>query len=584
MSVQRSVVLILVTTFIVFQIRLTLSLADDPYIPSTLWWLIALGIASYAFFIFTVPIFWLRAALVARRRAISRRVAIAGEVDRAPPSTIHVDASYAADLAHDPLVIALRWSRGRRRAQVSILLLYGAILLALPFLPLPSPFSFLSAPNFSDSGLPLPLAYPFVFIGLFSVLFALVVLIWGAIARARPPRPRIIFSADGIQAYPRFGRRRTLRWEEARLLEALYAPFPVRQYILYGPRGRFVRWTDYLPSGANFMQRSALTPDGITQEEMAVRLESALATVIARTGLTPRTLDPRLQEPTPAPKQGLLRRIGMIIAATVAIVFLAPIFIALLGFPLGLGVYALIQQPFSGPLFNLASGAALASGGALLVLWLLVELVYTLVQSRVASAKTLPGQELLDFTDVHQEYELVLPQPWRQAAFSFLILLLLVCGCAIGVIGQVMSSQAPGGDVSASSDTSPIMLPIVFLGFISAALLLARLRDGVRTIKRIRADAMGLHFSHARIAYDLQWEQIDALHVRVAKGRPISYSARAEMARKSIEWSATARAGKPSAGNAPITAATLAALIEQRTGIAPMQVDGLGKPTPPQQA
>ena len=60
----------------------------------------------------------------------------------------------------------------------------------------------------------------------------------------------------------------------------------------------------------------------------------------------------------------------MIIVATVAILFLAPIFIALLGFPLGLGVYVLIRQPFSEPLFNIASGAALASGGALLVLWL----------------------------------------------------------------------------------------------------------------------------------------------------------------------------------------------------------------------
>jgi hypothetical protein len=582
--VAIAAVVLVFLAFVTFQIRLTFSLMESPYIPSTPWWLIALGIASYAFFIFTVPISWLRAALVARRRAISRRVAITGEVDRVPPSTIRVDTSYAADLAHDPLVIAWRWSRGRRRAQVIFLLLYGAILLALPFLPLPPPFSPLVPYDSPSSSVPLPLAYPFAFLGAFSVLFALVVLVHGLITRNRPARPRIIFTADGVQEYLRFGRRRALRWEEARLLEARYDAFPLQQYILYGPRGRFVQWTDYLPSGAAFMQRSALTPDGITQEEMAIRLQSALGTVAARTGLSPRAFDPRLREPAPAAKQGLLRRIGAVIVASVAIAFLAPIFIALLGFPLSLGVYVLIRQPFSEPLFNIASGAALASGGALLVLWLLVELVYALVQSRFASAKPLPVEEPPDFTDIHQEYELVLPQPWRQVALSFLIPLLLTCGCAIGIIGQNVAPRAPSSDVSASSATSTVMLLIGLLGLISAALFLGRLRDGVRTIKRIRADAQGLHFSHGRIAYDLQWGQIDAFHVRVAKGRSISYSAKAEIARKSIEWNATARTGKPSAGNAPLTAATLAALIEQRTGIAPTQVDGLGKPTPPQQA
>jgi hypothetical protein len=157
-------VLVLVTAFIVFQIQLTLSLADDPYIPPTPWWLIALGLAGYAFFIFTVPISWLRAALVARKRATNRRAAIDGDLSRVPLSTIRVDASHAADLSHEPLVVAWRWSRGRRRAQVIILLIYGVILVALPFLPLPAPFSTIVPYDSPNSSVPLPLAYPFAFL------------------------------------------------------------------------------------------------------------------------------------------------------------------------------------------------------------------------------------------------------------------------------------------------------------------------------------------------------------------------------------------------------------------------------------
>jgi hypothetical protein len=89
-------------------------------------------------------------------------------------------------------------------------------------------------------------------------------------ALARPTG--VVLNADGVLWRTEWGRRRFVRWEDARLFEAGMRRLSDRRYILYGSRG-YVRIEDFtsvltvsLPGNR---AQQVYEPDGISQDDPA---------------------------------------------------------------------------------------------------------------------------------------------------------------------------------------------------------------------------------------------------------------------------------------------------------------------------
>jgi hypothetical protein len=73
-----------------------------------------------------------------------------------------------------------------------------------------------------------------------------------------------------------------------------------------------------------------------------------------------------------------------VFAAVVAIALVAPFVLALLGLPLGLGVYVVVQQPFADPVLTMVCAATLITAGALAIVWPLKAILTALIHRRDA--------------------------------------------------------------------------------------------------------------------------------------------------------------------------------------------------------
>jgi hypothetical protein len=123
-----------------------------------------------------------------------------------------------------------------------------------------------------------------------SILLILPPLLIGTLGRCWPTDTRgrpygLSAGSDGVLYYPRAGKRRLIRWEEMRLLEATArGSFPEERwtYRLYG-QSAIAEWSDVRPS--NWVSV------GLPTWEFLERHQALLDMIAARTGLTPRTFD-----------------------------------------------------------------------------------------------------------------------------------------------------------------------------------------------------------------------------------------------------------------------------------------------------
>lgn len=138
-------------------------------------------------------------------------------------------------------------------------------------------------------------------LGLF-LPFSLYLLYW-AIPSVLGRRPGVQVTHDGIATRQLWGRERTVRWDEARLLE-ITAPrrfglmAPHRTFRLYGPHSVAV-WRDELRPLSDY-RFDLFEPDRPYRFQVRERMDALFAYVVKRTGLAPRTFSWRLTDAAPA--------------------------------------------------------------------------------------------------------------------------------------------------------------------------------------------------------------------------------------------------------------------------------------------
>jgi hypothetical protein len=496
---------------------------------------------------------------LARRRAQIRSRAIEGAPEEIPLSTIAVDISQAPDVRNEPLVLAWHLAGGRRwlmQGTLVFLLLFSVGELFLV------PWLFFTLESLvPQDPTSLVASGSMLVIALCGLLLALSLCVLLAIDHPLLRPSTVTFSADGVQERTRWGRRRTVRWEQARLLEVRFAQAPFKEYVLYGAQGTFVRWVDWLPSTAlGRIQHSGFTPLHASQEEMARSLRGALALVAHSTSLFPRTFERRLQVEAPSAElstPGERRRITSV--PQIILVLLLVLFFA--GVPLAAGAYVLIEGPIEDPTLNLISGELIALGGGLLVGWLGVGALV----ARLRQPQTPPDLDLEPLTDEQanpgQTYELVLPQAWPEAVLSFFIPLLIGGGGVVGVVGLAL---APG-TLNPQWHLTVVLLSMC--GLLGVAAFAARLPTGLRSITRIQATPQGLRSIERRKRLFIPWEHMESVRVKTIKGRPTTYAASADQGRMTLEWSATTMPARQHDGSTAISAAALAYLVGQRAGV-----------------
>ena len=180
-----------------------------------------------------------------------------------------------------------------------------------------------------------------------------------------------------------------VRWEDARLLEVGLENNQYRQYSIYAANGAFARWMDYLPTGAigatSLERTSWYMPDSGSNEDMSRRLREALALVAARVGLAPPTFVGGLKEKTTTTEPRTVPIGGLLFIVVFLLILLSvgAFILGLLAIPLLAGLYLIIQQPL--PFLSLLSGGTLALGGALILVWIPVDILWRLLPSRAAS-------------------------------------------------------------------------------------------------------------------------------------------------------------------------------------------------------
>jgi hypothetical protein len=527
---------------------------------SALLWRVLMPACAGAIIIFLFLRVFSREMVIARWRAGIRRRAIDGTPDDMPVATIAVETSHAPDNTQEPLVLAWRLSAGRRwsiRATLLFLLLIclGNLVLAYWLLFSLSPRLF----KVLDPTVAIAIGV-LTILALGGLLLALSAFVFVTLDHPFTRPSTVTFSGDGVHERTRWGGRRTVRWEQARLLEVRFASAPFKSYLLYGADGTFVRWFDSLPSTFyGTLHRSGFTPIGISDDEMARRLRDALVLIANATGLRPHTFEKRLQaDPSSAalPIPVARRRAGVVSL----LILLLPLLLVFVGFPLGVGIYVLIGRPVTDVTLNLVSGTFLVLGGVLLLGWLCVDALRARLR-RQTLARTDPL--LLSDTqlDAPHTYDLLLLQSWHEAALTFLIPLLLCSGGVFGLLGMIEA----GRGLDPQWTMTVVLLGVYAVA--SAAALAARLRIGLRSVTRIQATPEGLRSHSKRQRLFTPWQQVESMRMKTIQGRPSSYAASADQGRMIIEWNANAPPARPRDGNIAVGAAALAQVIERRAGV-----------------
>jgi hypothetical protein len=533
-------------------------------------------------------------ALAAFRRARARRRALAGDLSAMPAAAFTADPALAPSLASEPLVIMWRPHRAIQRAVWLIALLtigldaviiYGARQIMSVKLPIPI--------NTNSFWLRLAI------VSAALLLLALHLAILLAAPLALRLRTGVVFTDTEIREHTRWGWRRSLRWEDARLFEVDAVQALDRRYTLYGARGA-VSWRDDIPAydSEAIQQRDHenYVPDKITTAEMSRRLRAALSLVAARTGLQPRTLGPSLQRIATGarPKAPPLRlgRLRLLPSESFGEALLSGLVLPLFFLPAALGVAFVAWPPSTSPAVNLMSGLALVAASQILLVAIALSLSGGVRRARQVAEEGAAPPDL----SAGATYVLPLPGSYLQRRWSVALGLLLFIGGIPGIILlclvcaeylSVLFFPARVTALIASFPRTPGAFIVAALSFCAGAIGLWLLCVALATNKpwrrQVKATADGLYIENGAITRSLSWDAIETLTLITVGPTPKTYHLTGDTGKVSLSWPAQADARLASAPKdaALLAPEDLAALIERQPGVR-RRIRVIGMPEPPQ--
>ena len=240
----------------------------------------ALAQMDWSFLLFCLSSAGMGAMLVqhanqGREREQLRALALAGDARAMPQAAIKPPLAPPPDATHQPL--ALLWRPARLPWLPVTVLLFMAITL-----------TFALAALLALAVFP---AFPLLLLALGAALVALEIgwFVWWW-ARRRRSSYGVVATGEGIRWLPPHKAEIFIPWDEARLFEVWRVRAidgQVSGYALMSARA-LVEWRDYPPANA------PAAADGASYEEMVRRSQAIVQTIIARSGLTPRTCEPAL--------------------------------------------------------------------------------------------------------------------------------------------------------------------------------------------------------------------------------------------------------------------------------------------------
>lgn len=534
-------------------------------------------------------------AYYAQRRKWMRRCALKGDPSVMPLAKAEPDASKAPVHSAEPLEVVWRVApKARRNARWGVAFVGVWMLIAVGL----SVFVALIPPeptSYESYFITWPIAitnhqfmwYVLPFMQLLYPLLLLALVLPQALAFPTG----ISVSDDGMLWRTEWGRRRFLRWEDARVFEAGMRRLSDRRYILYGKRG-YVRLEDYTTivevSMPGAKSQPTYEPDSVSQDEMTRRISATLNIIAARTGLPLRTPyislrrkaqsgAPLVQPAAHAPSS-TERRWPALLAFAITSILVGAGFIAL-------GAVIILWPLSSAPILNMVGGVAYGVLGLLTILYGTVAL--PVIAARERNVRSMPDYQERPlpahlFTTSGEFYVYTLPRLRILTFYLVSMFALIVIGSVAGVPAILETAGAFGqalGNLGSTTSApfDPFTNGLRFAGGVLAIVALLAGVSGIRLLRgshgwrrQTHVDATGLRVEWGNVKLSMPWDVVETLTLTTRDGEPQFYRVTGAAGKFVFQWSARLQP-TPSQDTTTeayfISAAQLAALIERQTNV-----------------
>lgn len=500
---------------------------------------------SLCLFVGIMGAFVLSGALESHERETLRRRARSGDAAAMRLAGVALHDVAPADLERAPLEIVWR-ARFSQSSRSSRLIINLALFVGFTvFCALTT--SFTSAVRNGTSRLPWIIAI--VGIGALTLVVTM-----RRLLRPRQARTTgLVATSEGLRTISAGKQSAFIPWNEARLLEAWSARYQ-SGFALSSDRA-LVEWRDY-------PIRAAPLASGGSGEEMRLRL---LQTVITRTGLEPRTLQPAAtMSDSGAPRPQAVRAPWRV--ALLGWAFL----LALAAVPSIVAANALLIPLTHAPILNLYIAVTMgALAGAILAL------LARVVTMRLRGRPARPGGQ----ADIHlpaapqlgAESLVMRVRKVSRGTFMLAGVLLLIAGDVYALVRGFIDSILPLAVAPPWWD--PRMFSIIALGVISVIIGAPTMMRLVAPTPRVVLEERGLWVEHGANQELIPWAMVGGLMITVSRRGKVTYAIMTGGSyRSSLRWpnAVTLRGAPPTPGEAP--GAVFAAALAQRAGLEPQVV------------
>ncbi len=489
-----------------------------------------------------------RNATQSRERERLRALALAGDAHAMPAAAIKPPLAPQAGATHQPLM--LLWRPARLPWLLVTFSLFIAITLTFALVALLAMVVF---PASSWLLLVLGAALVALEIGWF---------IWWWAQRRRASNG-VIATSEGIRWLRPRKAEIFIPWDEARLFEVWRARASEDQfsgYALMSARA-LVEWREYSPKNA------PAAADGASYEEMLRRSQAIVQTIIARSGLIPRTCEPDLavkEEAVAAlniasgTRSSGWRRLSLVGTSFI---------LALTAMPLVAAVGALVAPLTNSQPLNIYAAATMGATG-LALLAVDVWVIAGIVRARASSDIPRPDVRLPSPPAGARQMSLRMRHIWRDHVIALGIGLLTIGDIYALIRGysdfpEAVDRSVPWWDLHKVTITA-LYVPVLLLSFVAIAGIMHK-------GKHIVTDEQGLRSRRGREAVAIPWDMVAELVIRIEKGKIESYKAVAgDAQRTEVSWPADALwAGVAPSMPGESPAAVFAAAVAQRAGVTP---------------
>ena len=513
-------------------------------------------------------------ALQARGRKRARIAVLQGRIAAdaiLSPSTIAVDPARAPDIQVEPFSM-LHVARRRARTTTTTAHLRfrwpTRVLLAVILLLLFTPFVSDWYHRFLQSGQSLDvylwgmvdslwsifdylwyLSPVLLVLVLLPLVGALVIIALGLVSRIRGVSYRVTASSEGLTEITPRGRRRSVRWEDARLWEVSIIGTQGYLFRLSSPNAT-VAWTSAIAG-----------PLGV---QVDVPLESTMANgreqilldlVAARTGLRPRTYVTALKIHGAREIERRLRREAITI----------PLVLAL--YLIGIAV-AVVVVPF---VPDLATNSTIAGAYGVAALSTLGLVAYEVVRQRQFARPPRNAHEPYQgpaAPHTFSESASYILSQGKPTSVRIVILVASSLVLAAGIIGYFAFRQALSGFdfFNGSMDHvlwTALLEIALFLGSVVAVVMLVAF--GMAGTIYLRADPEQLSVYTGVLNVEAaNWEKFERVLIQTQYGRPVTYQAFGARNRLLARWDV--ERWRPSRGAGSVTPDEFAAIVAQHSG------------------